>query len=382
MWHRVEAFWVAAWVLVAGAAAMAMGDVDTGSEPEPEAEPVETVRGEPVDHGFVILGGEYLPPPYVVSREGDDLLVNDRLVAKDWFAAPRPRFGWGPGMGPPMGPPMGPQMGPGFRRGFPPGRGGPGRNGKRSLARVEQRLDHGAMLISLEERTVAFVDEESAIEILEILLSGASNETKAQSLVDQGIWAAPPSLWPRLVECFQPTPELKARAIPLITETHRVTQENEARHEQLMLASVFRSKPVSYAVTVVAMGLGVIALGSLLSYRPDGKARWRDMDTNGEGVPMVVRNVVLLVLLGLFDLALTVLAQQTGGFLELNPLGSELAESPALLAGFKVTTLLAACLILLMLRRYRAAQAASWWLCLICTVLTFRWLTYNSMFLA
>jgi len=139
---------------------------------------------------------------------------------------------------------------------------------------------------------------------------------------------------------------------------------------------------MSYGVTIAAMGLAVVALGNLLSYRPENRSRWRDVDTIGDGVPMVVRNVVLLILLGVFDLVLTLAAQQTGGFLELNPLGSQLVESPGLLIAFKIVTLLGASLILVSLRRYRGAQIASWWLCLVCTVLAFRWLTYNSMFFA
>ena len=97
---------------------------------------------------------------------------------------------------------------------------------------------------------------------------------------------------------------------------------------------------------------------------------------------MVIRNVVLLVLLGLLDLVFTLAAQQGGGLLELNPLGSELVASPVFLTSLKITSLLVACLILVMLRKYRGAQVASWWLCLACTILTFRWLTYNSMFLS
>ena len=96
---------------------------------------------------------------------------------------------------------------------------------------------------------------------------------------------------------------------------------------------------------------------------------------------MVIRNVVLVAVLSFFDLGCTLLAQGSIGFVEINPLGSELLDSPALLAGFKLTSLLVGCAILLALRRYRGAQVASWWLCLVCTILTFRWATYGTLFL-
>ena len=34
-----------------------------------------------------------------------------------------------------------------------------------------------------------------------------------------------------------------------------------------------------------------------------------------------------------------------------------------------------------MLRKHYPARLASWWLCLLCTILTFRWLTFNALFI-
>ncbi|HUT95362.1 MAG TPA: DUF5658 family protein [Thermoguttaceae bacterium] len=368
MWHIVNALGVAACVLLAGAAASPTDEVDDGTEPEP----VETVRGEPIDRGFVFVDGQFLPPPYVVGRRGDDLLINDRLVAKDWFArrGPRPDRRTG--------------MGPGRRHGdFPQSRGRRREEGRaRTLEQLEDRLCTGGLLIWLDGGSAGFLEEESAIPVLDILLCDASNEEKLQSLIDEEVRGVGSSQWAEILESFQPTPELIERVGLVAAENQRIADENETKHEKLMLAGFFRSKPMSYGVTIAAMGLAVVALGNLLSYRPENRSRWRDVDTIGDGVPMVVRNVVLLILLGVFDLVLTLAAQQTGGFLELNPLGSQLVESPGLLIAFKIVTLLGASLILVSLRRYRGAQIASWWLCLVCTVLAFRWLTYNSMFFA
>jgi hypothetical protein len=142
------------------------------------------------------------------------------------------------------------------------------------------------------------------------------------------------------------------------------------------------SSSMKYAVTVAGLVLAVIALGNLLNHRPNNGERWTDVDHDSDTVSMVIRNVVLVALLSLFDLALTLLAHQAGGFLELNPLSDRLLGDSFHFVLFKVTTLSVACLILVMIRKHRLAQMASWWLCLVCTVLTFRWLTFNSIFLA
>jgi len=37
--------------------------------------------------------------------------------------------------------------------------------------------------------------------------------------------------------------------------------------------------------------------------------------------------------------------------------------------------------MLVVLRRYRLTQLASWWACVLYTVIMLRWATYNSLFL-
>jgi hypothetical protein len=358
-------------MLVVGSAATATDDLDRTTEPEQ----VETAQGAPIDRGHVILNGQYLPPPYVVGRRGDDLLINEQLVAKDWLGQRLRRWSRQPRIDPDEEPTAEREASPekSCRR--------QDKRMARKLARVEAWLCDGGMLIFADDERIRCVDGDMALVVLDILLSDAASEDKVASLLAEGVAGIRPRQWTRIVESLEPTSDGIEEETSPMAETDGVAEENPARREQVLLAEVFRSEPVRYGFTVLAMGLGVIALGSLLTYRPQGRARWRDVDTSGEGVPLVVRSVVLLALLGLFDLALTVAAQQTGGFLELNPLGSRL-QDPALLAAFKITTLLGACLILLALRRYRAAQIAAWWLCLICTIVTFRWLTYNAMFFA
>lgn len=273
-------------------------------------------------------------------------------------------------------------MRPRMRRRFAPGAWADWEGAGHSLGTAEELLVAGSLLIGWEDGPGRFVAPDNATYVLETLLCDAMPDEKVQSLVEGRFARLSPSQWTDLVEDFQPTPALRERVAEAVEEDRRIVEGNHALHEQLMSAQIFRSEPVKYAVTILAMGLTVVAFGSLLSYRPAQRARWAEFDTDGDGVPIVLRNVAILFMLGVFDLALTLIAQQTGGFLEMNPLGGELIENPGALSAFKIVTLLGACFILVSLRRYRGAQIASWWLCLVCTVLTFRWLTYNSMFMA
>jgi hypothetical protein len=67
---------------------------------------------------------------------------------------------------------------------------------------------------------------------------------------------------------------------------------------------------------------------------------------------------------------------------ELNPFGSNFINDPNLLVVFKMGIIALAVGLLFGLRQYRHAQVGAWWACLICTLLTARWLTLNSMFVA
>lgn len=334
-------------MLLVGVAQHAIGAVDE----KPPSEQVPRFQAPPIENGFVIANGKYLPPPYVIAGRGDDLLINDHLIATGSV--------------------------PGARRGKGPR--GPGGRGR--LLHFKERLNADALLIVLDDGRVAFVGCPDDIPILEILVSGAPTETKLRRLNSQEVPRIEPAQWARILETFEPTPELIERVRALAEEVKAIVETNEASHKRLVSGAIFRSKSMRYGATIAAMILAVIAVGTLLNHRPDANARWRDVDRAGEGVPIVVRNVVLLILLGLLDLGLTFAAREAGGFLELNPLSGQLGHNPVLLTALKTTSLLLACLILLMLRRYRGAQVASWWLCLVCTILAFRWLTYSSMFL-
>ncbi len=65
---------------------------------------------------------------------------------------------------------------------------------------------------------------------------------------------------------------------------------------------------------------------------------------------------------------------------ELNPMGREFIQDPALLGVFKFVMTGIGVGLLFVLKQHRIAQTAAWWACMILTLLTMRWLTFNSMF--
>jgi len=386
--------------IMIGAAGFAADERNVREDAPVDADaPVESpiVQGVPIDSGFLIFKGTYLPGPYVVGTRGDELFINDLPIKTEHLYM----RGWGPG---------------GFRsrwrrspeeetrdtrttdtgdtrsrdtaetRGTDTGetrrespreeleRFEPPRPLPNYAARVERQLENQALLIVFNDDRALFVPSGFEVKTLDILLGREPRDEKTQALRKLGFETIESARWHELTGAFQPSTELAARV-----EKLKASRPVPVRHP-VRVAEL--SKSVRYSITVIGIVLGVVALGSLLSSRPESRAPWREIDTSGDSIPMVVRNVGFVLVLSFFDLGCTLLARGSDGFVEINPLGSGLLEDPVMLAAFKISSLLIGCGILLSLRRYRGAQVASWWLCLVCTILTFRWATYGSLLLA
>ncbi len=400
----------AGWFLLSGDVSAQEAEFVQARSVEAES---ETIQEGPIDSGYVILDGRYLPPPYTLEKRDDDLWINDQLAISEWFTrrnfggpgsggGGRGRGGRGPGKFPGGGfRPESASPGPEGRNGPPGGERGGGRFGDFRPGGRGNRADtsnsflgsfalrHLATALRSNETIVGGEDicgcvlpaDEAAIVVLALTSEESELEKLNLVLAESGNRMDEASCR-RLIATFAPSDALLERMKPELEEARRIIEENDAAHRAAMATIFWSSKPVKYVVTLIAMGLVVAACGTLLNYRPKARTRWAEIDDSGDGIPIVARSVVLLILLGIFDLAATLIAQKAGGFVELNPLGDQLVGNPLLLTVFKMTSLLMACAILYTLRRYRGAQTAAWWMCLLCTVLTFRWLTYSSMFMS
>ena len=185
------------------------------------------------------------------------------------------------------------------------------------------------------------------------------------------------SVWDRWLADFKPTPEFVARARERIELYERTEREAHAA-----AAATRRLNDWSYPLSLVGMVAAVLGFGHLLSHRPPVGARSLDIDATPLALGVLTWSLVLVVLYSALDLTWTILAFQAGQMRELNPLGSHFIGDPLQLIAFKAGATAISVGLLFCLRKYCKAQLAAWWICLILTLLTARWLMMSPMMVA
>ena len=180
------------------------------------------------------------------------------------------------------------------------------------------------------------------------------------------------SYWKRFADGFECPQELRIRVGEVLEKERAVEERNLAEIAARKLLS-----SSSYPLTIFGMLLVVIAFGNLLSNEAP-------LDIQSSESPVMERRVkIFLMLIAAFsvlDLIWTLLASSANALTELNPIGSQLIHNPIGLLAFKTLVTVGVIGILFVLRGHRVAQRGAWWACLICTLVTVRWLTFNSMF--
>jgi hypothetical protein len=170
---------------------------------------------------------------------------------------------------------------------------------------------------------------------------------------------------------------LRGRATALISSFD--TAEREA---MAAIAATRRINALAYPLTIVGFVVTVLAVGHLLGGRPHAGKPRDGQDNSPEMIRALNWTLALIAMMSVLDLTWTILAAQADQMRELNPFGSHLVEDPRHLVGFKVGATFPSLALLWLLRSYKRAQIAAWWICLILTVLAFRWLAFNSTMVA
>jgi len=299
-----------------------------------------------IESGFVILDGVYLPSPYSIEIYDDEVTINGKLVGHESTSQEGPgrqRYRAGGGPRPHPGGPGSSQMAsPGWIRGF----------------------ENNGLLIS-QDGQFTVSKSEQALRRLQLLVSENSLEDRC------GAWpnASAQEIDVRaLLADFHPTPEFNDRVAELETTASKKGETVRFTIPHLMRITTF-----------FGMALTILAIGTLVSCRKP-KGAWSQKSEDADYMSTARKCLLLIALLSVFDLVSTLLAISNGGFFELNPTASPLANSSLALGMFKLFFTGGALLLLWKMRQFVGVQVASWWLCLTLTVLAVRWVAVQSLF--
>ena len=327
--------------------------------------------------GYLFLNDRYIQPPYDIQRDKNALVINgERFSADEDVLSEYQKTGSGrqPDGSSFMGNPRFRMASAGFGQG--PGRRRGGRTQTSPLARFQSHVKTSAeldVLVLLDNRKPLFLEMTGAGQsVLQVLLGTEDDSTSEflgrLSQYDQESIRL-------LTNSFQLDEAFRTRASSHLDAMESVQAENRT----LAQANIWIER-IGYPLTTAAMVLVVMAFGHLLSHKPTLSDAAMEEFPNATKT-VVGRSLAIVALLSIVDLIWTMAAAETGSIRELNPLGSKLLHNPMQLILFKFVATAIAIGLLYRLKQQPIAQLASWWSCLILTLLTARWLTFNSMFL-
>ncbi|MCP4784636.1 MAG: hypothetical protein GY878_13870 [Fuerstiella sp.] len=322
---------------------------DTGADKEKTASnekrdtasaPVEKF----VESGFVFVDGCYLEAPYRFRTDEKRLYINDLPFDQSSFESLASKKTLANG-----------------------------RMIQRASRLLRETLESGGVVVLFAESPVAQIYGTDSYDLLRVLVDDDARASFSitdlrrvySGAIDQEVWKA-------FVRDFDCPQELRERSAKLLAKI-RTIEESNARQRSARLTL----QSSAYPLSVVGMLLVVLAFGHLLKCKTDSEGESAE---KGFANCAVTRSLTLVAAMSALDLSWTMLVGAAGDMKELNPLGAALIDDAVGLIAFKTCVTLMAVLLLYSLRQHRSAKEGAWWSCLICTLLTVRWLTFNSMF--
>jgi Domain of unknown function (DUF5658) len=299
--------------------------------------------------GFVFLDGEYVAPPYQIRYVDGNMTINDRALT----CIPAPRGFGGRGFGPPRA------EQPSWRF---------------MVEDLAGHLRSDSVLVSFKDQPYWPLDIGTALDLLASMAKTEGRSLRHVSVRQQLPDKFDKKVWDEWIERFVPSDELKGRAAIWVSnyndKQERVEGEIEAARWMERLA---------YPLTVSSMVLIVLSIGHLLGGRPHAGQPTFGVDKSPQMIRALEWSLFFAAAFSSIDLIWTILAASTNQMRELNPIGSHLIENPRHLAGFKIGITFSCLALLWLLRRHKRAQIAAWWVCLILTLVTIRWLAFKSI---
>lgn len=204
------------------------------------------------------------------------------------------------------------------------------------------------------------------------LESGKATEGRPEFLPED----FPSARWERWAAEFHGTEEFTSRAHSYIARIDQREEDN-----RLSIATFRYAENSQYPLSVLGMLMVVLSFGHLLSCHPssDRETSPETLSTNTNHV--ICRTLILVFVLSVLDLFWTIVAIRTGSMKEINPIGSLFVDDPLSMTLFKASATTMAVCLLYKLRHHLLARKAAWWVCLVCTLVAARWVTFNSMFI-
>ncbi len=311
----------------------------------------------PIDSGFLFINGQYVQPPYEFESDDDRLTINGIGVqhqvsvdAGDHFERTvgvrrrgGPRFGWRGGA---------------FS--FPTHRYG---------LQISESLQLNSVVVLNANEIEVFTETGNALQFLQLL--GAAPESRSDSTIRSLSRRKETQKW---LSTFVATEGLQQR---LQTEVARL--DAQFREGVEFGRAVNRLDESVYPMAVIGMMLVAIAFAHLLGCRSSMLSVCNEISNASNGA--VTRSLILVAALSVLDLVWTLLMHQAGVMTETNPIAARFIHDPIALATFKITITGIGVGLLFFLRRHLIARRAAWCICLVCTLLTIRWLSVNSLLL-
>jgi hypothetical protein len=306
--------------------------------------------------GYLFVGGEYIHPPYEIRFEDDRLTVNGRTL--ECQPPPREVGVRGPGPGP-RGPEGRPQ------------------SWRLIVNELQGQLNADLAVVAFADQPYVVLDSTATYDMLKSMMMKNGRSVRLMSVRDRLPEGFDRRVWDDWLDEFAAPAALLQRAAALVVEYEAAERAANAEMRATRLLN-----QLSYPLAVSGMVACVLALGHLLGGRPHARQPAIGLDESPEMIHSLNWSLLFVIALSFLDLTWTILAANAGQMSELNPIGSQLMENPQHLAGFKIGITLPSVALLWLLRRYKRAQVAAWWVCLILTFVTIRWLTLSPLYVA
>lgn len=307
------------------------------------------------DSVFLFFNGKYIPPPYTVRLRSDTTLsINGQRIDANELDLRN------------------------YERQSPCGIEIADQTREPSNPETPITLFHNDLSMMLRMHAVIVLEEESP----PLIIGDVSDiETSIASLCDADDQrelnfhpAAAEATWNALVRKFQAPPAFRSHAKRYLEQLDHVHRAGITVITANLLVDA-----VGYPLHTFAMLMVVMAFGHLLSNKPCIELIGNDTQQHEHTRRVVTRSLILFGVLSAIDLFWTVASSQAGVLREMNPLGNALIRDPITLGVFKLAAVATTIALLVRLHASPVAQVASWWSCLVLTLLTARWLVFHSM---